>query len=340
MKLKEIARTIGCELHGDGDVEIVGVASIEEAPPGTLTFVAERRHEPLLATTRAAAVVLARDAPEVGMPSLRAPHPYVAFAAAVELFHPPVRPAPHVDATAVIAPTAALGPNASIGAHVVVGDHVTIGRDAVLHPNVTIYPDVRIGDGFTAHAGVVVREGVRIGARVTLHAGAVIGSDGFGYLPLPDGARKIPQVGTVVLEDDVEIGANSTIDRAALGATLVGRGTKIDNLVMVGHGCRVGPHCLLAGQVGLAGSTRVGTGVMMGGQVGLAGHLEIGDGAQLAARAAVHTDVPPGAIFGGFPATEIRRWRRIVATLPSLPPALRRLRRVERALGLRGGGQS
>jgi UDP-3-O-[3-hydroxymyristoyl] glucosamine N-acyltransferase len=339
MKLGEIARAIGCELHGDGEVDIVDVASIEDAPPGTLTFLAERRHEPLLAGTRAAAVVLALDAPAVQIPSLRAAHPHLAFTAAVELFHPPVRPVPGTDPTAVIAATATLGPNASVGSHVVVGEGVSIGRDAVLHPNVTIYPHVRIGDGFTAHAGAVVREGVRIGDRVTLHAGAVIGSDGFGYLPLPDGARRIPQVGTVVLEDDVEIGANTTVDRAALGATVVGRGTKIDNLVMIAHGCRVGPHCLLAAQVGLAGSTRVGARVMMGGQVGVSGHLEIGDGAQVAAQAGVHQAVPAGGIVGGYPAVEIRRWRRMMACLPSLPDALRRLRRVERALGLRGDGE-
>jgi UDP-3-O-[3-hydroxymyristoyl] glucosamine N-acyltransferase len=335
MKLSEIARAIGCELRGD-DVDIRGVAAIEDAEPGTLTFAADRRHARWLATTRAAAVVLAAEAPEVALPSLRARHPYLAFVAAVELFHPPARPTPGVHPSAVVAPTAQLGAGASVGPHVVVGEDVVIGRDAVLHAGVVIYPRVRIGDRFTAHAGAVVREDVRIGDRVTLHAGAVIGSDGFGYVPQEGGHRKIPQVGTVVLEDDVEIGANTTVDRAALGATVVGRGTKIDNLVMVGHGSRIGPHCLLAAQVGLAGGTRLGTHVMLGGQAGLAGHLTVGDRARVAARSGVHGDVPAGATYGGYPATEVRRWNRAAVALLRLPGVLRRLRRVERALGLPG----
>src|SRR5439155_201081 len=229
------------------------------------------------------------DAPEVALPSVRVAHPYLAFVAAVELLHPPPpRRAPCVDPRAVIAAGARLGPGAVVGPHVVIGERTTIGRDATLHPNVTIYEDVAIGDGFTAHAGVVVREGTRIGDRVVLHAGAVIGSDGFGYLPLPEGIRKIPQIGTVVLEDEVEVGANATVDRAALGATVVGRGTKIDNLVIVGHGCRIGPECLLAAQVGLSGSSTLGARVLLGGQVGLAGHQTVGDRAQVAAKSGVH----------------------------------------------------
>src|SRR5437773_5268883 len=334
MKLSEIARALGGELRGDGGVEIVEVAPIEDAPPGTLTFLADRRLAPRLAATRAAAVLLPPDAPEVALPSVRVAHPYLAFVAAVELLHPPPRPAPHVDPSAVIAASARLGPGAVVGPRVVIGERTTIGRDATLHPNVTIYGDVAIGDGFTAHAGVVVREGTRIGDRVVLHAGAVIGSDGFGYLPLPEGIRKIPQIGTVVLEDDVEVGANATVDRAALGATVVGRGTKIDNLVTVAHGCRIGPECLLAAQAGLAGSTTLGTRVMLGGQVGLAGHQTVGDGAQVAAKSGVHGDVPAGAVYGGYPATEVRVWRRASAALSRLHEVLRRLRRMERALGL------
>jgi len=335
MKLSEIARVLGGELRGDGGVEIVDVAPIEDAAPGTLTFLADRRLAARLTTTRAAAALLPRDAPEVSLPSVRVVHPYLAFVAAVELLHPlPPRPAPRIDPTAVIAASARLGPGALVGPHVVVGERTAIGRDATLHANVTIYDDVAIGDGFTAHAGVVVREGTRIGDRVVLHAGAVIGSDGFGYLPLPEGIRKIPQIGTVVLEDDVEVGANATVDRAALGATVVGRGTKIDNLVTVAHGCRIGPECLLAAQAGLAGSTTLGTRVMLGGQVGLAGHQTVGDGAQVAAKSGVHGDVPAGAVYGGYPATEVRVWRRASAALLRLPEVLRRLRRMERALGL------
>jgi len=334
MKLGEIGRALGCEVRGDRDVDIVGVAAIEDAGPGTLTFLADRRLAAKIATTRAAAVVLPPDADDVTLPSLRAAHPYVAFVAALELLHPPTRRTPQVDPTAVVAASATVGAGAAIGPHVVVGERARIGRDATLHANVTIYDDVEIGDRFTAHAGVVVREGVRIGDRVVLHAGAVIGSDGFGYLPLPDGIRKIPQIGTVVLEDDVEIGANTTVDRAALGETVVGRGTKIDNLVMVAHGCRIGPRTLVAAQVGLSGGTTVGAGVMMGGQVGTAGHQTIGDGAQIAAKSGIHGDVPAGAVYGGYPAIDIRLWRRVSAVLLRLPEIARRLRRVERAVGL------
>jgi UDP-3-O-[3-hydroxymyristoyl] glucosamine N-acyltransferase len=339
MKLEEVARVLGCELRGDGAIEIRDVASIEDAGPGTLTFLADPRLAGRLATTRASAVVLSPDAGDVALPSLRAAHPYLAFVGAVELFHPPApRPAAGIHPTAVVADGAVVGPGSWVGPHVVVGERVTIGRDAVLHANVTIYADTRIGDAFTAHAGAVVREGVRIGDRVTLQAGAVVGGDGFGYLPLPDGNRRIPQIGTVVLEDDVEIGANATVDRATLGATVIGRGTKIDNLVMIGHGCRLGTGCLLAAQVGLAGSTTVGARVMMGGQVGVAGHVTIGDGAQIAAKSGVHQDLPPGVAQAGIPAMEARHWRRVLAAWVRLPDLARRLRRVERSLGIRDAG--
>ncbi len=334
MRLDAIARALGGELRGDGTIDVTGVAPIEEATPGTLTFVADPRYASRLATTRASAVILGPGAADVGIPSLRVQDPYAAFVAAIELFHPPSRPAPGVHPTAVVAATATIGANASIGPHVVVGDRTVLGRDAVLHSNVVVYADVTIGDGFTAHAGAVVRERVTIGARVTLHAGVVVGSDGFGFLPLPDGNRKIPQVGTVVLEDDVEIGANSTVDRAALGATVVGHGTKIDNLVMIGHGCRIGPHCLLAGQAGLAGSTTVGARVMLGGQAGASGHLAIGDGARIGAQAGMHQDVPAGATYSGYPAMEARRWRRVTVSIPRLPELFRRVRRLERAAGI------
>ena len=335
MKLGELASALGCELQGDGDVEITGVAPIEDAAPGTLTFLADRRLGAQLTKTRAAAVILPPDAPAIRVPSLRAPHPYLAFVRAVELLHPrPPRPSPAIHPTAVVGASAEIGPGAWIGPHVVIGERVRIGREATLHARVTIYDDVRIGDGFTAHAGAVVRERVSIGDRVVLHAGAVIGSDGFGYLPLPDGVCAIPQIGTTVLEDDVHVGANSTVDRAAFGATVIGRGTKIDNLVHVAHGCRIGPECLLAAQVGLAGGSLLGRRVMLGGQVGLAGHQTIGDGAQVAAKSGVHGDVAPGATYGGYPAVDVRLWRRMSSALARLPTALRRLRRIERALGV------
>jgi UDP-3-O-[3-hydroxymyristoyl] glucosamine N-acyltransferase len=333
MKLAEVAKALGCQLRGDGEVEIVGVASIEDAAPGTLTFLADARYTRFLAGTPAAAIIVSPTATATGLPMLVADHPYLAFVDAIHLFHPGQAAAPGVHPTAVIASTATIGAGASIGPHAVIGDRARIGARAVVGPNVTIYADVTIGDDFQAYASVVVREGVRIGHRVVLHAGAVIGSDGFGFVPLPGGHRKIPQVGTVEVEDDVEIGANTTVDRAQLGATVIGRGAKLDNLVQVAHGCRIGAYSLLAAQVGLGGSTRLGQGVMLGGQVGAAGHLRIGDGVQVGAQSGINNDLVAGRVYGGTPTLEMRRWRRAMAVVAQLPELLRRLRAVERSLG-------
>jgi UDP-3-O-[3-hydroxymyristoyl] glucosamine N-acyltransferase len=217
----------------------------------------------------------------------------------------------------------------------VIGSGVRIGARATLYPHVTIYPRACIGDDFVAHAGVVVRDEVQIGDRVVLHPGVVIGADGFGFVPMGEApAVKIPQTGIVVIEDDVEIGANSTVDRATLGATVIRRGAKLDNLVMVGHNCEVGPYSFLAAQVGLAGSTRLGRGVQLGGQAGVAGHLTIGDGVQVVAQSGVPSSVAAGQVVGGYPAVEVTRWRRASAALLRLPELLHRVRRLERHAGL------
>lgn len=335
MKLGEVASALGATLEGDPEIEIDDLAPIDDARPGTLTFLADRRLEPHVATTRASAILLGRTGPATTLAILRVDDPYMAFARALTLFHPPQRPAPGIDPTASVAPGVVLGQGAWVGPRAVIGEGTVIGADAVIHPGVVIYPRVRIGDGFIAHAGAVIREEVVIGNRVTVHAGAVIGSDGFGYVPNPAGHVKIPQVGTVVLEDDVEIGANATIDRAAMGATVVGRGAKIDNLVMIAHGCRIGAGSLLAGQVGLAGGTTLGRFVMLGGQVGAAGHLTIGDGTQVAAKTGINGDLPGGRVFGSqVPPMEARHWRRVSASVQRLPDLFRRVRGIERRLGV------
>jgi UDP-3-O-[3-hydroxymyristoyl] glucosamine N-acyltransferase len=335
MKLSELARQLSCELRGNGDVEIERVQPIETAGPGDLTFVANPRYRRHLSGTRASAVILAKDAPETAIPSLRADDPYLAFAEAVERFYRPVPPEPGIHPTAVVAASARVGPRAAIGAYAVIGANVEIGADARIAPHVVVYPDVTIGDGFEAHAHATVRERVRIGRNVVLHSGAVVGSDGFGFVVTKSGeVRKLPQAGDVVIEDDVEVGANTTIDRATVGSTHIGRGVKLDNLVIIAHGCQIGEGTMIAAQVGLSGSTRVGRRVRIGGQAGAAGHLTIGDGAQVAAQSGVANSVAAGTVVGGYPATEIRRWRRVSAALLRLPELLRRVRHIEDRLGL------
>jgi UDP-3-O-[3-hydroxymyristoyl] glucosamine N-acyltransferase len=333
MKLGELAERIGCELQGDAAIEITAIRGLEDAGSGDLTFFANARYAAQLTSTQASAVIVATGMAALPIATLRAANPYLAFARALALFHEPLRPRPGIHATAVVAASATVAEPASIGAYAVVGEDVVIGPGATIHPHVTIYDGVRIGRDFVAHASVVVRERVQIGDRVVLHPGAVIGGDGFGFVPGPEGAVKIPQTGIVVLEDDVEIGANTTVDRATIGATVIRRGAKLDNLVMIAHGCEVGAHSFLAAQVGIAGSTKVGRGVQMGGQAGAAGHLTIGDGVQVAAQSGIPSSVPAGKVVGGYPAVEAALWRRTSAALLRLPELLRRVRRLERRVG-------
>jgi len=335
MQLAELAKLLNCELRGDGTIEVTRAAPIESAERGDITFVSNPRYLRFLPATRASAVILAGDAPDVSIASLRTGDPYLAFAKAVEHFHRPVVfPSAGVHPTAQIAATATIGPNAAIGAYAVIGDHVHIGADARIGPHVVIYPDVAIGDRFHAHAHVTVRERVRIGSDVVLHSGVVIGSDGFGYAPAEGGIRRLLQAGDVVIEDEVEVGANTTVDRAMIGSTVLRRGVKLDNLVMVAHGCEIGDYSMLAAQVGLSGSTRIGKWVRMGGQVGSSGHLSIGDGAQIAAQSGLSKSVAAGAIVSGSPSVEIGLWRRVCAASQRLPELMRRVRRIEHHLGL------
>jgi UDP-3-O-[3-hydroxymyristoyl] glucosamine N-acyltransferase len=336
MKLGDLAARIECRVEGDPGLEIERLAPIEEAGPGELTFVANPRYRSKLAGLQAAAVILGEGVEAPGLTVLRARDPYLAFVRALEVFHRPYHPDPGVHPTAAVAPSARIGARAAIGAYVVVGEQATIGDDARLDPHVVIYPRVTIGDRFVAHAGVVVREDVQIGHDVKLQAGAVVGGDGFGYLPdEKGGVRPIPQSGTVVLEDGVEIGANTTVDRAAVGATRIRRGAKVDNLVMIGHGSDVGESSFLASQVGLSGSTKIGRYVQVGGQVGFAGHLTVGDGARIGAKSGVPNDVPAGATIGGYPAVDIKAWARIVAVWKRLPELAQRLRRLEQHVGIK-----
>ena len=339
MKLGELAARLGCNLEGGENVEIRGVAGIESAKAGEVTFLSNPKYYRELATTHASAVlvdekIVIQRAP--GLPPLsplRSKNPYYDFARAIELFSAPVAYAPGIHPTAVVAKSAKVGEGAHIGPHCFVDEDVQIGRNAVLHSLVTIYRNARIGDDFLAHSQTVVREGCKLGNRVILQNGAVVGSDGFGFAKRADGRwHKIMQYAPVVIEDDVEIQANSCIDRATVGETRIRRGAKIDDLVLVGHACEVGEDAILCGQVGLAGSTRVGNRCILAGQVGSAGHLEIGDGATVTSQSGVPSDVPPGALYSGYPAMENKRWLRVMAALKTLPEMQKTLRRLAKEL--------
>jgi UDP-3-O-[3-hydroxymyristoyl] glucosamine N-acyltransferase len=344
MQLSEIAEKLGCRLEGPPEAVIRGVCGIEHAVPGQITFLANRRYFPLLRTTRATAVLIQdgitieREAGRPPLAALRTPNPYLAFARALEFFYQPPRYAPGVHPTAVVAKSARIAAGAHIGPYCVVEDDVEIGRNAVLHSFVTIYQGTRIGDDFFAHSHAVVREFCQIGHRVILQSGAVIGGDGLGFAKQKDGSwYKMQQSGPAVLEDDVEVQSNACVDRATVGETRIGRGTKLDNLVTVGHASQVGAHTMLCGQVGLAGSTRVGDGCILAGQVGTAGHLTVGDGAVITAKSGVPNDVPARAMFSGYPAVDNRQWLKTVAALNRLPELQKRIRELEAEIERLGG---
>jgi UDP-3-O-[3-hydroxymyristoyl] glucosamine N-acyltransferase len=333
MKLSEIARRIGCQMRSDVDLEIERIAGINEALPGDLTFVSNRKYISYIKGTRASAIILANDIPEVPIPSLRTENPYLAFARALELFHHPLRPDLGTHPTASIGSDVEIGPDASIGAFVVIGHNCRLGARATLHPHVVLYPRAVLGDDVVVHSHVCIREDCRIGSRVIIQNGAVIGSDGFGFAPQDDGTYyKICQTGRVLIEDDVEIGANTTIDRAAVGDTIIRRGAKLDNLVQIGHGAEVGENSVLAAQVGLAGSTCLGRNVKAGGQSGFAGHLEVGDDAVITAQSGTSHDIPPGAVMSGSPAIDNSIWLRSVAAFAKLPGLFRRTRALEKEI--------
>jgi UDP-3-O-[3-hydroxymyristoyl] glucosamine N-acyltransferase len=326
MRLSEIAARLGAELRGP-DTEIKGVAGIEEAGPDQITFVANPKYSAAAKTTRAAAVIVSPEFPEIAAATLRSKNPYLAFAQAIELFYQPPRYAPGVHPTAVIDPTAKIGAGAHIGAYVVIDADVEIGENCILLPHVVIYRGVRIGSNFFAHAHAVIREHCRLGDNVVLQNGAVIGADGFGFAKDNAGNwHKIVQSGPAVLESEVEVQANACVDRATVGETRIARGAKIDNLVQVGHACEVGENAMLCAQVGLAGSTVLGKNVILAGQVGVAGHCTIGDGAIATAQTGISNSVEAGKIVSGTPHIDNRLWLRCTAVYNRLPEMARTLR--------------
>jgi UDP-3-O-[3-hydroxymyristoyl] glucosamine N-acyltransferase len=314
-------------------LEVTGVRGIEEAGPSEITFVANPRYAALARKTTAAAVVVEPGFPDISAATLRIKNPYHAFSRALGIFYQPPAYLPGIHPTAVIDPSAEIGENAHLGAYVVVGSGCSIGPHATLLPHVVLYPGVRVGGHFFAHAHAVVREGCTLGDHVTLENGAIIGADGFGFSKNEFGHwEKIPQSGPVRLGDRVDVQANACIDRATVGATVIGEGTKVDNLVQVGHGSKVGKNSLLCAQVGLAGSSVIGNEVILAGQAGVAGHCSLGDGVILTAQSAISHDVPPGKMISGSPGFDNRIWLRAVTIFQRLPELLKRLDRVEKQL--------
>jgi UDP-3-O-[3-hydroxymyristoyl] glucosamine N-acyltransferase len=337
MKLGELASKLGAELRGDAELEITGVKGIEEAGPTEITFVANPRYTSLARQTRAAAVLVEPEFQEIATATLRLKNPYLAFSRALGFFYQPPAYTPGIHPTAVIDPSAHIGEGAHIGAYVVVGEGVRLGAYATLLPHVVLYPGVQSGSHLFAHAHAVVRENCILGDHVTLENGAIIGADGFGFAKNEAGHwEKIPQSGPVHLGNRVDVQANACIDRATVGATEIGEGTKVDNLVQIGHGSRVGQNTLICAQTGLAGSSVVGSNAILAGQVGVAGHCKLGDGVILTAQSAVSHDIPAGKMISGSPGFDNRIWLRAVTIFQRLPELLKRLDRLEKKVAAQG----
>ena len=333
MKLRELAERLECGLEGDGEIEIARVAGIEDAGAGDLTFLANPKYAAALKRTKASAAIVGVRTVGAPCPVLRSRHPYLTFANALELFADRWRPAPGVHRLADVAPSAVIAPDASVGPFAVVGEGTRVGARTLVHAHVTIGRHARIGEDCVLHSRVSIRERVEIGNRVIIQDGAVIGSDGFGFAPTPDGTHhKIPQIGGVVIGDDVEIGANAAIDRPAVGETRIGAGSKIDNLVQVAHGVSLGRNVLLAAQVGVAGSATIEDGVTLAGQVGVAGHITVGKGTIATAQSGIPNSVGPRSFISGYPAIDNREWLKSSVMFRRLPVLRKTIAELERRI--------
>jgi UDP-3-O-[3-hydroxymyristoyl] glucosamine N-acyltransferase len=328
--LKELAVCLGGRAIGDENILITGTAGLDEAGEGDITFLANPRYAEKVATTRASAVVVPPGTDLCGKNGIETANPYLAFARILTMFHVVPSQPKGVMKGAYIGKNVVMGQDVTIYPEAFVGDNARIGDRVTLFPGATLYEGVELGDDVTLHANVAIRERCRIGNRVTVHCGAVIGSDGFGYAPDGKGWYKIPQMGIVVIEDDVEIGANAAIDRAALDVTLIRKGTKIDNLVQIAHNCIIGENCMIVSQVGISGSSKLGDHVTLAGQVGLAGHLEVGANTIVGAKSGVPGNLPGNAMFSGIPAIPHKEWLRSMSTVPRLPDMRKALNALEK----------
>jgi UDP-3-O-[3-hydroxymyristoyl] glucosamine N-acyltransferase len=331
--VEELAHFLNCRFEGDGNTKIIGVSSLERATEGDLVFCANPKYRDLLDKTTASAAIVPIEEKFDRIPTIHSEQPYVSFIKALEMFYTPYRPEPGIHPQALVSPSAKIGRDVAIGAFVFVDEDVEIGDGSVLFPLVSVYPRAKIGHQVVCHSFVSIREDCRLGNRVVLHNGVVIGADGFGFQKAKDGSHiKIPQKGIVIIEDDVEIGANTTIDRGALGETVIKRGTKIDNLVQVAHSVEIGEDSILAAQTGIAGSSKVGKNFIAGGQVGIPDHITIGDDVIIAAKSGITKDLPSGSFVSGSPHLDIRVWRKAWAAIPQLYDLFREFRKLKKRI--------
>lgn len=333
LTVKKLSELLDCPFEGEGNTIIRGVSSLEKAKGGDLVFLSHPKYRPLLEKSRASAAIIPVEEKYDRIPVFKSKNPYLTFIKAVELFFQPYRLKPGIHPQALVSPSAKMGKNVAVGANAYIGDEVEIGEGTAIFPFVCLYPRVKIGKEAIIHSHVSIREETLIGNRVIIHNSAVIGSDGFGYLRAEDGSHiKIPQTGRVIIEDDVEVGANTTIDRAALGETVIKKGTKIDNLVQIAHNVEIGEKSILAAQTGIAGSTKIGKNVLMGGQVGVADHVHIGDNVMVAAKSGIMRDIPVNAFVGGIPHLDIRDARKVWALLPRLYDLVKDVKKLKKRI--------
>ena len=330
----EIAELVGGRVVGDGEVPITGVSGIRQAGPGDLTFVADPRYARHIDRSLAAAVLVGKTIARSSKPLIQVENPYQAFIVVVQQCHPCETHHPHgIAPSAVIGGNVRLGEGVALDAHTYVGDDSELGDGVVLYPGAYIGPGCRVGQGTVIYPNATIYERCTIGARCIIHGGVTVGGDGFGFEAVDGVHTKIPQVGTVEIGDDVEIGANSAIDRATFGSTVIGRGTKIDNLVQIGHNTEIGEHCIVCGNVGVSGSAVIGDHVTLAAGAGVAGHIEIGDGVQVGGGSGVAQSLEPGEIVSGYPVMPHRLWLRTRSLVKKLPELFKRVKRLEQRLG-------
>lgn len=333
LTLEELAGHLGCSFAGDGQTLLTGVADLKDAREGDLVFFSQEKLRDQFEKTKASAAIVFPEEKFTGLPLILSPEPHPTFVRAVNLFFTPYRPQPGIHPLAQISSTARIGKNVSVGALSLIGSEAEIGDGTVIFPHTTVYPGVKIGNFCLIHSQVSLREGVSLGDRVVLHNGVVIGSDGYGYLQTETKTYvKIPQAGGVIIEDDVEIGANTTVDRAALGSTIIRRGTKIDNLVQIAHNVEIGENSLIISQVGIGGSSKIGKNVILAGQAGIPDHIHIGDNAIVLAKTGITKDIPEGAMVSGSPHLDARVWRKAWAVIPQLYDLIKDVKKLKKQL--------